>query len=168
MTAPNTYLGATITQMDNVDGDSCWAMSSDQYCAALVTNVEEELHKRNLRLPSKYQAPFTHGYKPEEDCTAELKEAGTQRFQEIIGSLRWEIELGRVDILLETSLLSKHLALPRKGHLEQALHVVGYLKSHKKLRLMFDSGYPKVNENWFQSYNWYNFYRDAKEAIPPK
>ena len=43
MEPPETYLGATITKMDNVDGDSCWAMSSDQYCAALVNNVEDEL-----------------------------------------------------------------------------------------------------------------------------
>ena len=59
------------------------------------------------------------------------------------------------------------MALLREGHLEQALHVVGYLKSHKKLRLMFDSGYPKVKENWFQIYDWHDFYRDDKEAIPP-
>ena len=36
METPKTYLGATITTMDNVHGDQCWAMSSDQYCAALV------------------------------------------------------------------------------------------------------------------------------------
>ncbi len=46
---------------------------------------------------------------------------GLQFYQEIIGSLRWAVELGRVDILLEVSLISKHLALPREGHLEQAL-----------------------------------------------
>ncbi len=60
----------------------------------------------------------------------------------MIGQLRWAIELGRVDILFETSLLSAHLALPREGHLEQVLHIVGYLKSHKKMRILFDSGYP--------------------------
>ena len=167
MEAPDNYLGATITRMDNVDGDQCWAMSSDQYCAALVTNVEDELMKKGLKLPSKCVTPTSNGYRPEMDCTPELKAAGVQRFQEIIGSLRWAIELGRVDILLETSLLSKHLALPREGHLEQAIHIVGYLKSHKKLRLMFDSGYPKVKEKWFQSYDWHDFYREAKESIPP-
>ena len=100
------------------------------------------------------------------DCTVELKAAGMQRFQEIIGSLCWAIELGRVDILLETSLLSKHLALPRKYHLEQAIKIVGYLKSHKKLRILFDSRYPKVKENWFTTYDWQDFYRGATEAAP--
>ena len=108
-----------------------------------------------------------HGFKPELDCTCELKADGLQWYQELIGSLRWAVEIGRVDILLETSNMSTHLALPREGHLEQVLHIFCYLKSHKKLRILFDSGIPKVNANWFKDYDWFDFYRDAKEAIPP-
>ena len=98
--------------------------------------------------------------------TAELKEDGLRWYQELIGQLRWAIEIGRVDILLEVSLLSQHLALPREGHLEQALHVMGYLKVHTKLRLMFDRGMPQFDTNMFKSYDWEDFYKDAKEAIP--
>jgi len=101
------------------------------------------------------------------DCSCELKAEGIRRYKEIIGQLRWAIELGHVDILLETSLLSAHLALPREGHLEQVLHIFGYLKSHKQMRILFDSGYSKVKENWFQEYDWFDFYKDAKEAMPP-
>ena len=63
--------------------------------------------------------------------------------------------------------MSQQLALPREGHLEQVLHIIGYLKQHPKLRLMFDSDSPKVNENWFLVYDWEDFYRGATEAIPP-
>ena len=63
--------------------------------------------------------------------------------------------------------MSKHLALPRKGHLKQVLNIMGYLKTHKKMRLLFDCGYPTVNERWFKNHDWFDFYRDAKEAIPP-
>ena len=94
MEPPDTYLGATTSKMDNADGDPCWAMLSDTYCAALVHNVEDESQKRGLRLPSKCSSQVSHGYKPEMDYTAELKAAGIQQFQEIIGSLRWAIELG--------------------------------------------------------------------------
>ena len=52
------------------------------------------------------------------DCTGELKADGLQWYQELIGSLSSAVELGRVDILLKTSILYKHLALPRGGHLE--------------------------------------------------
>ena len=45
----------------------------------------------------------------------------------MIGSLRWAVELGRVEILLEVALMSKHLALPREGHLEKVLNIMGYI-----------------------------------------
>ena len=63
--------------------------------------------------------------------------------------------------------MSQQLALPREGHLEQVLHIIGYLKQHPKLCLMFDSDSPKVNENWFLVYDWEDFYCSATEAIPP-
>ena len=63
--------------------------------------------------------------------------------------------------------MSKHLAFPREGNLEQVLNIMGYLKTHKKMRLLFDCGYPTVDERWFKNYDWFDFYRDAKEAIPP-
>ena len=164
---PATYLGGDLSKIDNKDGKQCWSLSSDKYCTAMVKNVEEVLKKKGIRLPSKCVAPIQHGYKPEMDCTAELKADGIQWYQEIVGCLRWAVELGRVDILLETSLMSQHLALPREGHLEQVLHIVGYLKSHAKFRLLFDSSKPRINEKWFQAYDWFDFYRHAKEAIPP-
>ena len=164
---PSNYLGAELSIMDNEYGDQCWAMSSDKYCEALVNNVEEVLKKKGLKLPTKCFLPMMQSYKPELDCTDELDATSTTWFQELIGSIRWAIELGRVDILLETSLLSQHMALPREGHLEQLLHIIGYLKSHKKFRLLYDSCQPKVNENSFQKYDWHDFYREAKEAIPP-
>ena len=42
-----------------------------------------------------------------------LDAEGTRYYQELIGVLRWAIELGRVDILLEVSLLSSLLCLGR-------------------------------------------------------
>jgi hypothetical protein len=62
------------------------------------------------------------------DVSQELKADGLNYYQELIGVLRWAVELGRVDLLLETSLMSAHLALPRIGHLEQVMHMFGYLK----------------------------------------
>ena len=91
------------------------------------------------------QVIFRHGYNPEMDCTGELKADGLQWYQEMIGSLQWAVELGRVDILLYVALMTKHLAFPREGHLEQVLNIMGYLKTHNKMRLLFDCGYPTVD-----------------------
>ena len=120
--------------MDNEQGIECWAMSSGKYCAAMIKNIEDSLKKKGLRLPTKCALPIRHGYKPDMDCTGELKVDGLQCYQEMIGSLRWAVELGGVDILLEVALMLKHLALPREGHLEQVLNIMGYLKTHKKMR----------------------------------
>ena len=75
-------------------------MSSDQYCAAADANVTESLNKKGLRLPSKCVTPLANGYRPEVDVTPELKADGLQYYQELIGVLRWAIEIGRLDILL--------------------------------------------------------------------
>ena len=142
-------------------------MSSDKYCAAMFKNVEETLAKKGLRLPTKCNLPRNHGYRPEMDCTGELKADGLQQYQEIICSLCWAIDISRLYILLETAIFSKYVSLPREGHLEQVLHIVGYLKRHKKLLLLFDSGYLTTNDKFSKKYYWFDFYRDSEEAIPP-
>ena len=163
---PSVYLGANITKMVNEEGKECWAMGADDYCASAVQNVEKVLADKGLRLPSRCITPTLHGYKPELDATAELKADGIQWYQEMIGMLRWAVEIGRVDILTEVAMMSQHMCLPRQGHLEQVLHIFGYLKSHKKLRIMFDSGKPQISSRRFKKYDWQEFYREAKEDIP--
>mmetsp|Transcript_5914 Transcript_5914/g.9070 ORF Transcript_5914/g.9070 Transcript_5914/m.9070 type:complete len:287 (-) Transcript_5914:332-1192(-) len=120
----------------------------------------------NLRLPTKCFTPFVSNYHPAEDVTPKLDAQGTNYFQELIGVLQWVIELGRVDILLEVSLLSSHLALPCTGHLQQVYHIFGYLKASPRRRLYFDPDYPAVSQDRFESFDWYDFYKDAAEDVP--
>jgi hypothetical protein len=100
-----------------VDKVECWTMSAEKYVNASVKNVEESLAKRGLRLPTKCYTPSSTDYRPELETSAELKSEGTQMYQELIGVLRWAVELNRVDILLEASLMLTYMAMPREGHL---------------------------------------------------
>lgn len=59
-------------------------------------------------------------------------------YQNIIGILRWLVELGRIDIAYETAVLSTYLSNPRTGHLQQALHIMKYLEIHHSNELTFD------------------------------
>ena len=163
---PDVYLGATLEQVTTDSDVRCWTMSSVKYLKAAIANVEESLAKRNLKLPGKCSTPMSCGYHPSEDFTRELDEDGVQTYQEHIGVLQWAVEIGRVDILLEVSLLSSHLALPREGHLEQVYHIFGYLCNSPRRRLFFDPTYPSISEDRFQKFDWIDFYRDAKEPIP--
>lgn len=45
-----------------------------------------------------------------------------------MGMLRWLYELGRVDIIHESTILSQYMVQPRMGHLIQALNIFKYLK----------------------------------------
>jgi hypothetical protein len=85
----------------------------------------------------------------------------------LIGVLRWAVEIGRLDILLEVSLLSSHLALPRKGHLEQVYHIFAYLKYAGRRRIFLDPTHPLISEDRFKKYDWTDFYQYAEEPIPP-
>ena len=78
---------------------------------------------------------MSKSYHPSEYVTKELNVEGIQLYQELIGILRWAVEIGRVDILLEVSLLSSHLDLPRIGHLQALYHIFGYLKQVPKRKL---------------------------------
>ena len=163
---PDMYLGGGLSIVETASGTKCWTMSSEKYIKTAVTNVEENLAKTGLRLPTKCTTPIASGYHPSEDTTRELDADGMRYFQELIGVLRWAVELGRVDILLEVSLLSSHLALPRIGHLQQVYHIFGYLKASPRRRLYFDPDYPRISEDRFERFEWVDFYRDAKEDIP--
>ena len=163
---PDSYLGADLGTMVTANGFLCWTMGSAKYIQAAVINVEADLLKHEKKLPTGCKTPLAFGYKPELDATPELKADGLKRYQELIGILRWGVEIGRVDILLEISLMSQHLVMPRLGQLEQLYHVFGYLKEHPKRKLAFDPQHPEVDDKRFKKYDWYDFYRDAEEAIP--
>jgi len=45
----------------------------------------------------------------------------TNYYQGLIGILRWIVELGRIDIIVSVSLLSRYLVLPREGHLQKGV-----------------------------------------------
>ena len=162
---PKVYLGAQLDNM-TVHGFDGWTMSSQKYIKAAIDTMEEVLAKTDQRLPTKCGTPLKSGYRPELDTSPELKQDGLQRYHELIGMLHWAVELKRVDVLLETALMSTHLALPQWGHLELLYHIFGYLKAHPKRNLFLDPQHLKVDERSFKEYDWYDFYQDAKERLP--
>jgi hypothetical protein len=83
-----------------------------------------------------------------------------------MGVMRWMVELGRIDIATEVSLLSSHLAYPCEGNFETALHIMPYLSLKLNTQLIFDPTYPKFDMGQFPQYIWTKFYGNVKEAIP--
>ncbi len=77
------------------------------------------------------------------------------------------VELGHVDIATKISMLFSDLACPREGHLENALHVMGYLKLKHNSWLIFDPTYPNIDQTAFPTFELTEFYGDVEKAIPP-
>ena len=94
------YLRASIQKVETADGTECWMMSAEKYVKAAVENVKLRLSKSNCRLPYRCDTHMDTTYHPSEDATKEMNAEGLHLYQELIGILRWEVEIGRVDILL--------------------------------------------------------------------
>jgi hypothetical protein len=89
----------------------------------------------------------------------------------LIGILRWIVELGRVDICCEVSMMSSCLALPRIGHLQQLYYIFAYLKKHHNTEMVFDATEPDINMTDFEKKDWSNTVYvpgdgEIKEALP--
>jgi len=67
-------------------------------------------------------------------------------YMELIGILRWAVELRRIDIMIHVSLMSSYTMQPRHGHLDQVFHIIGYLKRNKWASIIFDEQRIKWNE----------------------
>jgi hypothetical protein len=163
---PKIYLGSTLSKVTLPNGVVAWASSSSQYVKEAVKNVEQSLAASDKTLMRHAKAPITAGYKPELDQSVELDDATATYYQSLIGILRWIVELGRVDICVEVSMLSSFLTNPREGHLQQVYHIFAYLKAHHNARLVFDPTYPEIALSVCTHPDWSPFYNNIKELIP--
>ena len=69
-----------------------------------------------------------------------------------------------MDICVEVLMMSSHLELPRRGHLEQVLHMFGYIKKHHNAEMVFDPSEPSVAHEEFKREDWSSrIYRGIKE-----
>jgi hypothetical protein len=93
-------------------------------------------------------------YRPELDITPELEPTDAAYFQLVIGILHWIVELGRIDICLETSMVSSHLDLSREWHLAQTFHFFAYLRKYHNTEMVFDTSDPVVNEAALDRQDW--------------
>jgi hypothetical protein len=98
-----------------------------------------------------------------------LTELGTDNgtyYHSQIGVLQWMVELGRVDIITEVSMLASHLACPREAHLEAVSRIFAYLDKKHNSRMVFDPTYPEIDMSALKECEWKEFYGEAKEPLP--
>jgi len=171
--APDIYLGADIFQVTLHEGNQglpmkqVCAMSATRYVKRAIQEVENKLALQNAYLPKRVKTPLSSNYRPELDFSRELEGSQINYHPGLIGVLRWIVDLGRIDIIVPVSLLLRYMVSPRDGHLQQLYHIFAYLKPFNRSKLLFDDAEPTFPDSYFHESNWFEYYPDAKEPIPP-
>ena len=166
---PDIYLGCKL-RLHIVEATQvyAWLQSPSKYVQEAVKNAETYYGKTyHAKFATKVSSPFSNGYRPEMDVTKELNAEEASYYQAQIGVLRWIVEIGRIDIITEVSLLASQMALPRIGHLMQVFRCFAYLKLRHNGCLVFDPSYPDISDYNFETgQDWIRTYGDVKEPIP--
>ncbi|KAL7537428.1 hypothetical protein ACHAWF_005758, partial [Thalassiosira exigua] len=151
-----------------------WSLLSTKYVKAVVANVENMLKEEGRKFKTasggkaKMRNPIPTGYKSELDTMEECDAKHPSRFQQLIGILRWAVELGRIDIHIEVEIMSQYSANPRVGHLEAVYCIFHYLKCNQVKRLVMDPATPAIDRNSFnRTGDWAEFYGDVVKEDPP-
>ena len=102
---PDQYLGADIRKKISPNGECIWITRTNSY----LKEVKSESPKYYFKITGNGSQPFSNvQYCPELKVNQMCTAVETIFSQHLICMLRWLVELGRVDILIETSM--------RKGH----------------------------------------------------
>ena len=103
--------------------------------------------------PTKSKTPLDRGDHPELDTSELCDEHQTKQFQTLTFQLQWLILLGCFDIAGHDMSLSRFRAQPRKGHLDRAKRIVGYLLFLPDGAIRFRTGEPDFSSLKDQEYD---------------
>ena len=132
-----------------------------------VNKILESYERMFKEKPRKSRPPLEGGDHPELDTSELCDDHQTKQFQTLIGQLQWLISLGRFDIAVHVMSLSRFRAQPRKGHLDRAKRIVGYLLFLPDGAIRFRTGEPDFSSLKDQEYDWTrSVYSGACEQIP--
>ena len=153
------HLGCTYKK----DPDGTLAADPRRYVNKILESYERMFKEK----PRKSRPPLEGGDHPELDTSELCDEHQTKQFQTLIGQLQWLISLGRFDIAVHVMSLSRFRAQPRKGHLDRAKRIVGYLLFLPDGAIRFRTGEPDFSSLRDQEYDWTRtVYSGACEQIP--
>jgi hypothetical protein len=147
------------------DKDGTLCMQPAAYIERMIATYERIFGQKP---GTKHYSPMEKGDHPEIDESELLEEQGVRDYQSLIGSIQWAVSLGRIDITTAVTSLSRFRSLPRKGHMDRAKRVVGYLARMKHGAIRFRTEEPDYSAIPDPEYEWdFSVYGDVEEDIPP-
>ena len=107
---PKLYLGGNIEKFQLPNGKYARSINYNSYVKGDI-DTAQRLFSEDVRTfntgKGNHKVLLPHGYKPELDTTDECDAYHTSRYQQLIGILRWAVELERIEIQLDTALISQ-------------------------------------------------------------
>ena len=103
--SPRRYLGTDVRKKIILPDKFLWILGPNTYLKEFLRTVGNDLQKFDIVLRSKATHPFSNiRYRPELDVSPLCNKTEVSLYQQLIGTLRWLIESGRLDISFETTL----------------------------------------------------------------
>ena len=153
------HLGCTYKK----DPNGTLAADPRRYVIKILESYERMFKEK----PRKSRPPLEGGDHPELHTPELCDEHQTNQFQTLVGQLQWLISPGHFDIAVHVMSLSRFRAQPRKGHLDRAKRIVGYLLFLPDGAIRFRTGEPDFSSLNDQEYDWTrSVYSGACEQIP--
>jgi hypothetical protein len=170
--ASEICLGSNVMKVQQGDGHEVWATSPISYVKNGIAVVECLLNEegKGYSLKNKAKNPFPSNHRLELDVTNELGVSLALYYMQLIGILRWAVELGCINIFYEVSILSQYQVNPHVGHLEVAYHIFLYMKKNLDWgRLAYDPATLNIDYSMYNDNDdWTSFYGNVKGELPPK
>jgi len=160
-TGPLTFhLGCDFVR----DSDGVLCIKPTKYIAKVVETYKRLFGNTPLHNAS---SPLEKGDHPEMDTSELLDDEGIKTYQSLIGSLQWAVSLARLDIATAVMTLSSFRAAPRKGHLQRAQRVIGYLSKMRHAAIRVRTDEPDLSSYEAPKYDWMStVYGNVHEEVP--
>jgi len=107
---------------------------------------------------------ITTGYNPYSDTTEPCGPIEQRAYQQLLGIALWIVLCGRYDIAFAVNTLSAFSAAPRRGHLERAYRLIGYLRKYPEKWIKIDSSRPGGIPG--EEYHPFDKIKEMKEEYP--
>lgn len=159
-TGPTTYhLGIDVYR----DGHGILCIAPKKYIDKMLESYERMFGAK----PKLFSSPLESGDHPELDDSQELAIEDTKKYQSLIGSLQWVVQIGRFDVGTAVMTLSCFRANPRVGHLNRVKRIYGYLYKMRNGTIRIRVEEPDYSGLHNKVYDWeHSVYSGAEELYP--
>jgi hypothetical protein len=144
------------------DGTLC--IAPRKYIEKMIATYEllfGELPKQTVT------SPIEKNDHPELDTSELLDDDGIKKYQSLIGALQWVVSIGRFDVMTAVMTLSGFRAAPRKGHMDRARRIYGYLSKMRFGAIRIRVEEPDYSDVPVFEYDWAKLvYGNVEEMMP--